>query len=93
MLHNGNVIAAKRIGGADTDFADKRRAEARYVELKRELAELRETVQRCLMTVDAKLAERAVAEEAAKDDRIADILKRVARLETERGRGRPPNPA
>lgn len=90
-LTEATAIRPRYVGGADDGLADKRRAEARYQELKRELAELREAVQRCLMAVDSKLAERAVLEEAGKDDRIPDILARIARLETNRGPGRPPN--
>ena len=126
-----NIITKPRLGGADTDFGDKRRAEPRYQELqqlKRELTEfrntvqvffalnerqkefladrltvieeglqainsresqLREQVQQWMMLVDGKIAQLMAQTAAAQDDRIPDMLARIARLETKRKPGRP----
>lgn len=87
------AIIPRSLGGQDNGLADKRRQEARYQELKRENAQLREQVQQWMMLIDAKFQQRDAQAAAAQDDRIPDLMARVARLETARKPGRPPKQA
>lgn len=92
MAHGQPLLPTKLVAGIPTDEASRRRQELRITSLEREVAALKAQVQQSAMSQDGKIAELMAMTQAAQDDRIPDLMARIARLETQRKPGRPPNP-